>query len=119
MKRRRNWYFIIYFLSGINRVKMKKSLAYPRSKLTKATLFCKRMSDSEIIIQLDNHLVRVCFNEGNSKFIGAFGEVRKCQHKKIKAIRAVKILRKDALDAMEVERFIHEIDILKKLVRIS
>jgi serine/threonine protein kinase len=49
--------------------------------------------------------------------VGAFGEVRKCQHKKIKAIRAVKILRKDALDEKEVERFIHEIDILKKLVR--
>jgi hypothetical protein len=28
----------------------------------------------------------------------------------------VKILRKDALDEKEVERFIHEIEILKKLV---
>lgn len=48
--------------------------------------------------------------------LGAFGEVRKCQHKKLKAIRAVKILRKNALDEKEIERFIHEIEILKKLV---
>ena len=34
-------------------------------------------------------------------------------------VRAVKILRKDALDEKEVERFIHEIEILRKLVRIS
>ena len=40
-----------------------------------------------------------------------------CQHKKLKSIRAVKILRKDALDEKEVERFIHEIEILKKLVK--
>lgn len=32
------------------------------------------------------------------------------------AIRAVKILRKDALDEKETERFIHEIEILRKLV---
>lgn len=49
-------------------------------------------------------------------YAGAFGEVRKCQHKAIKAIRAVKILRKDALNQQDVERFIHEIEILKTLV---
>lgn len=42
--------------------------------------------------------------------------MRKCQHKTIKAIRAVKILRKDALNQQDVERFIHEIEILKTLV---
>ena len=31
-------------------------------------------------------------------------------------VRAVKILKKAALDAKDVERFIHEIDILKTLV---
>lgn len=41
--------------------------------------------------------------------------MRKCQHKKTKAIRAVKIIKKDALDEKEMERFIHEIEILKKL----
>ena len=66
----------------------------------------------------DNHSDQVFFFIINNKILGASGEVRKCQHKKIKAIRAVKILRKDALDEKEVERFIHEIDILKKLVRI-
>ena len=50
--------------------------------------------------------------------LGAFGEVRKCLHKKVKQVRAVKILRKDALNQQDVERFIHEIEILKTLVRL-
>ncbi len=49
--------------------------------------------------------------------LGAFGEVRMCQHRKMRAIRAVKILKKAALKKEEIERFIHEIEILKTLVR--
>lgn len=37
--------------------------------------------------------------------IGAFGEVRKCSNRKTGAIRAVKIIRKDSLDAKEKARF--------------
>ncbi len=54
-----------------------------------------------------------------SFLIGAFGEVRMCQHRKIRVVRAVKILKKSALDAKDVERFIHEIDILKTMVSSS
>ena len=38
-------------------------------------------------------------------FTGAFGEVRKCSNRKTGAIRAVKIIRKDSLDAKEKARF--------------
>jgi hypothetical protein len=44
--------------------------------------------------------------------------VRKCVNKKTGAIRAVKILRKDALEGKEKIRFFDEIEIMKKLVRI-
>ena len=46
---------------------------------------------------------------------GAFGEVRKCVNRKTGAIRAVKVMRKDALDGKEKTRFFYEIEILKKL----
>lgn len=47
--------------------------------------------------------------------IGGFGEVRKCSNKKTGAIRAVKIIRKDALDTKEKARFFTEIDIMRQL----
>ena len=37
--------------------------------------------------------------------IGAFGEVRKCVNRKTGAIRAVKIIKKDSLEAKEKVRF--------------
>ena len=40
--------------------------------------------------------------------IGGFGEVRKCSNKKTGAIRAVKIIRKDTLDAKEKARFVKD-----------
>jgi serine/threonine protein kinase len=52
-------------------------------------------------------------------FPGAFGEVRKCVNKKTGAVRAVKIMRKDALDPSEKERFFAEIEILKHLVSLN
>jgi calcium-dependent protein kinase len=47
--------------------------------------------------------------------LGGFGEVRKCSNKKTGAIRAVKIIRKDALDTKEKARFFTEIDIMRQL----
>ena len=47
--------------------------------------------------------------------VGAFGEVRKCINRKTGAIRAVKVMRKDALGGKEKLRFFYEIDILKML----
>ena len=41
--------------------------------------------------------------------------MRKCINRKTGAIRAVKILKKDALDGKEKLRFFYEIDILKTL----
>ena len=46
---------------------------------------------------------------------GTFGEVRKCENINTKNIRAVKILNKSKMNALERERFSHEIDILKRL----
>lgn len=37
--------------------------------------------------------------------IGAFGEVRKCINRKSSAVRAVKIIKKESLDAKEKVRF--------------
>jgi len=37
----------------------------------------------------------------------------------LRAVRAVKILKKSALDAKDIEKFIHEIEILKTLVWIK
>mgnify|MGYP000011510865 CR=1 FL=1 len=46
---------------------------------------------------------------------GTYGEVRKCKNAKSNVVRAVKILRKEKLDEFEVQRFTHEIEILKRL----
>lgn len=47
--------------------------------------------------------------------VGAFGDVRKCVNKKTGTTRAVKIIRKDALDGKEKIRFFYEIEILRQL----
>lgn len=60
----------------------------------------------------DNYLI------GQSMGCGIFGEVRKCKHQNSKVVRAVKILRKEKLgppQGFEITRFIHEIEILKRL----
>ena len=46
---------------------------------------------------------------------GAFGEVRKCIHRTTKVIRAVKLIRKDAMTAEEEQSFKDEISILSEL----
>ena len=46
---------------------------------------------------------------------GAFGEVRKCINRKTKVIRAVKLIRKDAMTKEEEKNFQDEIKILKQL----
>jgi serine/threonine protein kinase len=52
-------------------------------------------------------------------FIGAFGEVRLCTHRKTGAKRAVKIIKKSFLQGKEETRFLQEIEILKNMVRFS
>mgnify|MGYP002631832457 CR=1 FL=1 len=52
---------------------------------------------------------------GQSMGCGIFGEVRKCKHSKSNVIRAVKILRKEKMSKFEIERFTHEIEVMKRL----
>ena len=47
--------------------------------------------------------------------IGAYGEVRKCQHKETKALRAVKIINKKCLEEEEKAKLLNEISILKQM----
>lgn len=52
----------------------------------------------------------------NSFFcLGAYGEVRKCQQKETKALRAVKIINKKALEEDERAKLLNEIMILKQM----
>ena len=44
---------------------------------------------------------------------GAFGEVRKCINRNTKAIRAVKLIKKEAMNQEEAESFQHELSILR------
>ena len=55
------------------------------------------------------------YSMGNLLGQGAFGEVRKCQNRSTKAIRAVKIIKKDQMTPEEEKSFKYEINILKKL----
>ncbi len=45
--------------------------------------------------------------------LGGFGEVRKCSNKKTGAIRAVKIIKKESLDAKDKQRFFTEIEVMR------
>jgi calcium-dependent protein kinase len=47
--------------------------------------------------------------------LGAYGEVRKCQHKETKQLRAVKIINKKCLEEEEKEKLLNEITILKQM----
>lgn len=49
-------------------------------------------------------------------YVGAFGEVRLCTHRKTGAKRAVKIIKKSFLQGKEETRFLQEIEILKQMV---
>ncbi len=52
----------------------------------------------------DSYKITSCIGRGKlvmTKKIGAYGEVRKCQHKETKALRAVKIINKKCLEEEE------------------
>jgi serine/threonine protein kinase len=48
--------------------------------------------------------------------VGAFGEVRMCQHRETGAQRAVKVLKKSHMDEDEKKMLFNEINILRGLV---
>jgi calcium-dependent protein kinase len=57
---------------------------------------------------IPNHLL-------TNHILGAFGEVRMCVHRETGAQRAVKVLKKSAMDAEEQKMMMNEIDILSRL----
>jgi serine/threonine protein kinase len=50
---------------------------------------------------------------------GAYGEVRKCQHKETKALRAVKIINKKLLEEEEKDKLLNEVQILRNMVNLT
>ena len=58
---------------------------------------------------------RDVYSLGDPLGTGAFGEVRKCMHKATRSVRAVKIIRKEAMNADQAKSFQYELAILKKL----
>ncbi len=82
-------------------------------KLNKAILLEKEKESFETFIRLVLSLELV----SSSDFyrLGGFGEVRKCSNKKTGAIRAVKIIKKESLDAKDKARFFTEIEIMRNL----
>ncbi len=50
---------------------------------------------------------------------GGFGEVRKAIHKATGIKRAVKLIKRNALDQEETERLINEVEILKSIVSLT
>lgn len=72
------------------------------------------ISSGDFVIE-KNGRFRDYYQIGPSLGNGAYGEVRKCIHKVTKAIRAVKIIKKECLQGNEKLRFFYEMEIMKKL----
>ena len=80
---------------------MKRSQTSTNSSLVKETSCSREVRGLKTTTSLASPSVPVIKNrikQGVTMSLGAFGEVRKCLHKKVKQVRAVKILRKDALN---------------------
>lgn len=71
--------------------------------------------NKSIFITKNHGKFRENYQIGNVLGQGAFGEVRKCINRITKAIRAVKLIRKDAMTPEEEQAFQDEIAILSKL----
>lgn len=84
----------------------------PQKTITSANDFVINKSD---FITQNEGKFRDNYQIGQMLGQGAFGEVRKCIHRKTKVIRAVKLIRKDAMTAEEEQSFKDEIAILSKL----
>ena len=59
--------------------------------------------------------LRDCYRIGKILGAGAFGEVRICIHRDSNTQRAVKVLRKSAMDEEEEKMLFNEINILRQL----
>ena len=87
------------------------------SKLILVVLLLKMLGTSKITTEL--HLVLEEVPIHYYLVLGAYGEVRKCQHKTTKALRAVKIINKKCLEEEERKKMLNEVEILKKMVRVT
>ena len=73
-----------------------------------------RISQGDFIIEKEGRF-RDFYKIGPGIGSGSFGEVRKWIHKITNAVRAVKIILKEALKGNEKLRFFYEMEIMKKL----
>lgn len=73
-----------------------------------------KISQGDFVLE-KNGRFRDFYQIGPGLGSGSFGEVRKCIHKTTKAIRAVKIIKKECLQGNEKLRFFYEMEIMKKL----
>jgi calcium-dependent protein kinase len=73
-----------------------------------------RISQGDFVLEKGGRF-RDFYQIGPGLGSGSFGEVRKCINKTTKAVRAVKIIRKDTLVGNEKLRFFYEMEIMKKL----
>ena len=71
--------------------------------------------DKSDFIGVNKKSFKDCYSLGSLLGQGALGEVRKCQSKIGKQIRAVKIIKKEKMNAMEQKFFEAELSILRKL----
>ena len=62
-------------------------------------------------------MVRVLEKVRSLLLEGAYGEVRKCQHRITKDERAVKIILKSLMEEDERKKLMNEVEILRELVR--
>lgn len=66
----------------------------------------------------DFYKISKCIGRGKFdklKYLGAYGEVRKCLHKETRALRAVKVINKKYLVESEKQKLLNEIDVLRQL----
>ena len=65
----------------------------------------------------DDYRIGACLGKGRIPTTepGAYGEVRKCQHRITKAERAVKIILKSLIEEDERKKLMNEVEILRKM----
>lgn len=73
-----------------------------------------RISQGDFVLEKSGRF-RDSYQIGPALGSGSFGEVRKCKNKLNQQTRAVKIIRKDALEGNEKIKFFYEMEIMKKL----
>ena len=71
--------------------------------------------NSQMFVNKQDGTLRDIYKIGKVLGEGAFGEVRLCTHRQTKEKRAVKVLKKEAMDKAETESMLNEINTLRNL----